>query len=165
MPHPHQWAEPWRINPSAGGGVAFTWTYTTFQRSECHLTEYGGRRLAVTVCSPCIDVLIIRRWVEKWNQTTGIRAELCTATRNKECRGCVCLCVRIFPQVRALAPINTLGITPLSMSPPPTTTRPRRSLLAIKSRKQSPLPDVWAGLTTGAYLRDSGGGGREKREG
>lgn len=47
--------------------------------------------MAVTVCSPCIDVLIIRRWAERWNQTTGIRAELCTATRNKEC--CVCACV------------------------------------------------------------------------
>lgn len=121
--------------------------------------------MAVTVCSPFIDVLIIRRGAERWNQTTGIRAELCTAT---VIRHAVCararLCVRVVPLVCAFAPINTLSITPLSMSPHPPTDRPRRSLLAIKWREQSLLPDIWAGLTTGAYLGESGEQKKERDE-
>lgn len=114
--------------------------------------------MAVTVCSPCIDVLIIRRWAERWNQTTGIRAELCTATRNKEC--CVCACVFMCAcrptRPRICANQYTRYHSPERVPSPPATTLPRRPLLAIKQRKQSPPPDIWAGLTTGAYLVERG---------
>lgn len=48
--------------------------------------------------------------------------------------------------VCTLAQIDTVGITPLSLSPP-----------ALKD-KADLQPDVWVGLTTGAYL------GEEKRQ-
>lgn len=51
--------------------------------------------------------------------------------------------------VCTLAQIDTVGITPLSLSPP---------ALKDKAERADLQPDVWVGLTTGAYL------GEEKRQ-
>lgn len=53
------------------------------------------------------------------------------------------MCVCMFAQ------IDTVGITPLSLSPP---------ALKDKAERADLQPDVWVGLTTGAYL------GEEKRQ-